>query len=226
MHARTRGFSAVEVLIAVAIMSVVVLIVYGLLGTASREVSNQSIHMKLDDATRRVVDDIAREFRGSGSTVTTDDADRLGASDPFFAAASPDRFVRVRFSLPTGLNLGTKTTQPSLTYDRHVTYAWVPHPDDAQDDADNNRNGYVDEGRIVKTEETAAGTTETILADLVPERGLSFQYTNAASTKDDLTVFLRLAAIDPTKKMDLSQTPPVVTLVERRLSTAVSRRAR
>lgn len=226
MRVRSGGFSALEVIIAIAIMSTVVLIVWGLLESANREVSNQSIHMKLEETTRRVVDDLAKEFRGSGSTVTTDSADRLVAGDPFYSVGNPDRFVRIRFSLPTGLNLGTKTTQPSLTYDRHVTYAWIPHPADARDDADNNRNGYVDEGQIVKIEETSAGTRTTILADLVPERGLSLQYTDSAATKDDVTVHLKLAAIDTTKTMDLGKTPPQVTLIERELSTAVSRRAR
>jgi len=226
MRARCGGFSAVEVIIAMVIMSAVVLIVWGLMATATKEVSNNAIHMKLEETTRRVVDDIAKEFRGSGSTVTADAADRLTSADPFFSAKSPDRFVRIRFSLPTGLNLGTKTTQPSLTYDRHVTYAWIPHPSDGRDDADNNKNGYVDEGQIVKTVETASGTTTTVLADLVPERGLSFQYTDAATTKDDMTVFLKLAAVDTTRAMDLNKTPPLVTLIERELSTAVSRRTR
>ena len=226
MRARSGGFSLIEVVIAMAIMGAVVLMVWGLLATVNKEVGNQAIHMKLEETTRRVIDDIAKEFRGSGSTVTTDEADRLGSSDPFYSASNADRFVRIRFSLPTGMNLGTKTTQPSLTYDRHVTYAWIPRADDGLDDADNNKNGYVDEGQIVKIEETPSGTRTTVLADLVPERGLSFQYTNSAAAKDDVTVFLKLAAIDTTKKMDLSKTPPQVTLVERELSTAASRRAR
>lgn len=226
MQANRAGFSLLEAVIAMAILGAVVLMVWGLLATVNKEVGNQAIHMKLEDTTRRVIDDIAKEFRGSGSTVTTDAGDRLATADAFFSASSPDRFVRIRFSLPTGMSLGTKTTQPSMTYSRHVTYAWIPHPEDARDDKDNNKNGYVDEGQIVKTEETSSGTRSTVLADLVPERGLTFQYTDSTTTKDDLTIFLKLAAIDTTKKMDLASSPPVVTLVERELSTAVSRRAR
>jgi Tfp pilus assembly protein PilW len=233
---RTSGVSLIEVVIASAIMAGLVFMVYLILNSSTTQTANQSVLQNLDAKSQAFLKDFSDDFRRSGSTVTA--TTQLVSTDPFYDLANSQRYLSLRFSLPTSFTMGTPTSGSSSTYDWHVTYFWDSDPlEIAGNGKDDDLDGLTDEGVIRKIEitdkpdpadATKKLTFNNIVLHNVTKNGLAFQYeTGSATNANDVTVFLELQAIDPTVKNKRVDDPdptkrPIIT---RRSVTGVSRRA-
>jgi prepilin-type N-terminal cleavage/methylation domain-containing protein len=180
-RAARRGFTLIEVVIAGAILTVIVFVVYLLLHTSSTEYSNQTLQIKLDERGREIINEMVKEFRMSGGTFTW--SNPLAPADPGYSSAKP-RYTQVAFGLHSGFDLGSKSVSPSVQFNNTVTYAWAADPSDAADGADNDSDGVIDEGSLERTyvqTTPTASTQRSRLTDHLTRKGIWFEPDNAAS---------------------------------------------
>lgn len=171
---RQRGFSIIELMLAMAgtvvIFGIVVLGTQRAFGTWRATVSDTELERIAVRSLDRVVATLAD---ASIATIADDLAAPTGGASITFQAFGPAAD-------------GTATLGPA------VTFAWSSDPNDPEDGADNDGDGLVDEGRIVRTDTTGNsvvlvqnvtayldGETSNSMDDngngLIDERGFCFE---------------------------------------------------
>ncbi|MFH1024847.1 MAG: prepilin-type N-terminal cleavage/methylation domain-containing protein [Planctomycetota bacterium] len=146
----TRGFTLIEILVTVAVLTVVAVAVGGMLITSQNTFSMGTTLGTLQDQSRFVVDKIANELQQSGTST--------------FAPASPSGVTSLAFQKCTGYVASART------WGNAITYAFAYETGEVNDGADNNGNGLADEGIITRTE----GTQTVTVARYVREGSFMF----------------------------------------------------
>lgn len=177
---RRRGFSLVELTIAVAILTIVVGMIYAIMENSASAYARDSARQTLQDNARRVLDDLSAELR---------DSDR----DNLLIPASPNN-VSVRFRKAGRYNPATGQTEAFLggvaLWSDFIEYRYEPSPVDV------NTNGIADEGRIVRVGPDVQGVVRTsILCDYVPLSGFTL-----VRTGDRVAASLRLLTLDAQRR--------------------------
>lgn len=177
-----NGFSLLEVMVAAAILTFVVALIYAALFSAGDTYANDSVHLALDERGREVLNQMVRELREAGVSTFVS-----GSPPAAIVAGTP--YADVSFGRHSGLNLTTKQVEFGHT----VRYRWVLDPAEIANGKDDNANGLVDEGLIEKTE-TFLGkpaVTTRICRD-VKNQGLKFVLQNRS-----VAITLELERRDP-----------------------------
>lgn len=187
------GFTLLELAVATALLGALSLGLMGLLTQAQAVEARAIVMADLRSKARAAVERIAREVRDSGvSTLTPPPIAPLGSSGLTFSRASGHAGSTATYGTPWRIE-------------------WRPGAGEVLDNADNDGDGLVDEGKIVWIEnpsapvrtivmcegvsELAAGESANLIDDnangLTDEAGLSFDL--SGDTLDVLTVRLTLA---------------------------------
>ena len=145
---KNAGFTLLEILIAVAVLSVLMATLYAALFSTTTSYTTMSQRGRIEDRSRQVLDDMARELR-------------LADRDTFLVTQS-NGASRIDFRTPTGYSAGNVTWGPVIRFE------YQPG------DGDENRNGLEDDGKIVRIEN---GTT-TVICDFVAPGGFTATQTS------------------------------------------------
>jgi len=188
------GLTLLEVIIASTIMSVLVLMVYLILHRSTDTYGNESLRLSLDQRSRDVLAEIARDLREAGSTTLT-------TGDPPTSVVEGTSYNDLRFGVNSGYDLANR----KVLFTRIVRYRWRMDPDEAANGKDDNANGLIDEGYIEKRDRYGVVTR---ICDDVKYRGLTF-----IAGPGLVTVTLELERRDPKG-----------TLVTRKAVTAIELR--
>ncbi len=141
---RRRGFTLIEVLIAVTIFTVLVSTVYLMMVSTADRYASGSIQAGLNAQARDLLERITLELSDAGIST-------LNPSIPTGATS-------LTFQRNVGYMGGV------IAYGSAVTYAFVTETGEYVNGADDNGDGRVDEGRLVRTENNAAVTLSRDLA--------------------------------------------------------------
>jgi len=172
MNARRKGLSLLEVIIASTILVGVLGIAYLLLHSSSSEYTNQSTHLKLDDRARDLLADLVRELQNAKNPPVQ--ASPLAPGDPGYDAAAP-KYTELTFSTISRFDYASRAP----FYGNQIRYRWLLENGETANGKDDNRNGFIDEGVIEKTE-TFEGkpAVTTIVCRDATFKGLRFQPLN------------------------------------------------
>jgi prepilin-type N-terminal cleavage/methylation domain-containing protein len=199
---RRSGFSLIEVVIATAILGAVIAMVFMLLISASTQEVNQTTAVQLDTQLRETLNRIAEDIRLSGPTpwVLTDPSTGAPANliyvspsvhDTFQPSpAPPQRVYAVSFSWWSGF---AATAQ----FNNSVRYYWRSAPGETRNNGvDDNRDGYIDDGEVVREVTTPGGTVASVICRNVTNRGLAFELLSGANPPRSVTVSLEVQGHD------------------------------
>ena len=142
------GFTLFETMVAVGLFVVISGSIFTCLNISQSAMVEASAQADMEYAARRVLDRIAEDFRAGVLTTVS----------PLAPIASPT----VSVSPATGYSAG------AVTMGTPIAYAWVPDPKDPANGTDDDHDGCIDEGMVVRT----AGAQKTTIADNV--KSLSF----------------------------------------------------
>jgi prepilin-type N-terminal cleavage/methylation domain-containing protein len=210
-----RGFTMIEVLIASAILLAIFAVVLLLLTTTSRSYEDQNRRLNLDQRGREVVNEIARELRMSNLDQLYDPI----ANQQITQALRSDTQDRLalQFRVPDQFDMKNYLASPASNLSKTIEYRWALAPGEgtAPDGADNDANGLVDEGVVLRTE---GGQARRICLD-VKKDGLKFRIprTNpggATQNQGRVEITLELEVWDSMRKSKIAHT--VQTSVELR----------
>ncbi|MHC4473557.1 MAG: hypothetical protein ACYTDY_01565 [Planctomycetota bacterium] len=175
---RERGLTAVELAISVLVLGLTAGVISMSFGTSFRMWRNSGTSRELDRRSNRGLDAVLDALAYASDDTVGPDALTDGGS-PF-----------ISFRIGTGFTKGARTLGPV------VRIEWQPDPEDPEDGVDNNGNGLVDEGMVVRRLKPGeADEHRTVLArgvsrflegeidnaiddngnGLVDEKGLSFE---------------------------------------------------
>ncbi|MHC4860509.1 MAG: prepilin-type N-terminal cleavage/methylation domain-containing protein [Planctomycetota bacterium] len=152
MRNSESGFTLLEIVIVSAALAVIVLGVYAILGTGLDTYGAGMRMSELEKRANLVASRIAEELSDS-------------SPDVMFPTTGPPAFATVvNFQTNTGYTDGAIVWGPPVRIE--FQYA----PDDPNDGVDNNRNGLIDEGRIVRRENPGQPNERlVVLTNWVPE---------------------------------------------------------
>lgn len=189
------GMTMLEVVIASVILICVVGVVFLLLFGASNEQATQQTMVHMDEQILQVLNRIAEEIRNGGGTFSF--LDSGGADTAVPLAVHPNGFdsfyddtvtpkypllMNYHTSLSFGINTGFTIVGKNGIANFNTTtvrFFWrYAFGEAADNQADDNSDGFVDEGDIVREETTAGVTTSTVICRNVARRGLVFQFPN------------------------------------------------
>lgn len=162
-----RGFTLLEVTISVAILAGIVSIVFGTFGVMGDTFAQESVHASLNAQARQIFDRIGTDLRDAG--VNT------------FSPAAPADSTTLTFRRNISFQNG------AITYGDPVTCAFQYAPGETDNGLDDNGDGRVDEGMLVRTE---GGAPVELSLDLV-ENGITFTQNGRV-----VTVTLSLQRLD------------------------------
>lgn len=138
---KNAGLTLLEVMVASAVLTAAVSMVYLVLHRASDSYANETVHLALDERARDVLAQMAREIREAGlATFVT------GTPPAGLVAGTP--VSDIQFGRHSGFDLGAR----KVRFENVVHYRWAIDPAELPDGKDNNGNGLVDEGILEKTE--------------------------------------------------------------------------
>lgn len=158
---RQAGLSMVEIMIATGILAAIIAATFAILTKASSHAESTQITLKMETDAREALDQIIKDLRESRlSLLQVGSATQLKAgtaTSPIVADGLP--VVGIQFRLP-GLKTDLKayTAGSDQIFTRKVSYYWESDPRDPRDGKDNDNNGVIDEGVLVKREVTVDGT--------------------------------------------------------------------
>jgi Tfp pilus assembly protein PilW len=153
---RNRGLGLTEMLVATCSSLLIVAAVGGFARAESRLLEREARRLRLHEASRRVLDLIARELRGAGFAPVAGDFD--GATDGLFVA-TPDR-LEVRSDL-------------------HGASAQTPPDGRLDGDSDERIGFFLNASRGLVAETVGRQTLSLTLDSMVPAGGLLFRYFDA-----------------------------------------------
>jgi type II secretory pathway pseudopilin PulG len=142
------GFTLLELLIAVGLFTVITASIFTCLGVSQSAMVEGSAQGDMEFTARRVLDRIAQDFR----------AGVLTTLKPFAPTASSSASV----SPATGYANG------AVTLGTAISYAWISDPQDPVNGKDDDHDGSIDEGSVVRS----VGAEKTTIASNV--KSLSF----------------------------------------------------
>ncbi len=157
------GLGLLEVLVATAVLSVLVGIVYLLLQRSSDTYVNESVHLSLDGRARELLSEISRDLREAGPAT-------LKTGDPPVPVVAGQPVADLRFGMISGFDQVRREAQ----FARPARYRWIPAPGESLNGSDDNGDGRIDEGVVEKTD--PFGKTTRVCSD-VKAGGLKFVYT-------------------------------------------------
>lgn len=205
---RPAGLTLIEVMIAMGIMIGLAVMVYMMLFSSATHATNETTNVNLDDKARETLLNISREVRMSGGGYTTNDL--LAATDLFYRTAQdpaspalpPPRFADYTFGccmdMAPIINLTTKTVAPN--FGKVIRYFWRAATGEIVTGAgvgvDNNKDGLIDEGDVVRQETLGGLTTTTVVARNVSLKGLAFEPTPTVGTPEFVKIYLEVQGRD------------------------------
>jgi len=170
---RMAGLTLLEVMIASALLTIIVLVLFSILSSSASTYAWGTVHADLNGQARDLLDRLTREL--ADSSVST------------FAPSFPKDSSTLTFRRTTGYSAG------KLTYGPPITYSFVFDPGEADNGIDDNRDGRVDEGRIVRAE----GGQSVVLTRNAREGGLSF----TQAFGNTVTIRVTLERLDENRKL-------------------------
>ena len=165
-----KGFTLIEVVISAGILAIMMVVVYALLASSTRSFQQQSVQVWLDGNARDQCDRISRELLDAGRST--------------LFPLNPNNSTTLSFQRVTGFTGG------ALVYGPVIQYSWVLDPAETDNGVDDDGDGLVDEGRLIRTE---AGQTVILIRDALQEDGL--QFTRLAG-QDSVNITLTLQRRD------------------------------
>jgi len=208
------GMTMLEVVIASIILVAVVIMVFMLLFSASNEQSDQQTVVHMDNQILEVLNRIAADLRNSGGTFSFLDpstaADTAVASavfptglDSFYDDTATPKYpglMNYHTSLSFGINTGFQIVGKAgvATFNATtVRYFWrYAFGETADNNLDDNSDGLIDEGDIVREETTGGVTTSSVLCRNVARRGLVFQFPNQSNPPSTVIISMKLLGRD------------------------------
>ncbi|MBI2901588.1 MAG: prepilin-type N-terminal cleavage/methylation domain-containing protein [Planctomycetes bacterium] len=163
-----RAFTLIEVMIATAILAVVVVMVYAMLKSSTDAFAAGGRRAGLNKQARDLLDRLAAEIADAGVSTL---------QPPF-----PNGATALTFRRNTGYTGG------AITFGAPITYAFAYEPGEYDNGIDDNQDGRVDEGRLVRTENNG---DSVILSRDIAEGGITF--TQAGNT---VRIVLTLELLD------------------------------
>jgi type II secretory pathway pseudopilin PulG len=181
--ARNAGFTVVELMIVIALLGAVIGSVLAVMRTSTRAYGVGTTEARLESLAAQTLDQIASRLRAS----------QLGTMAP--VVAPPFSTSQITFQPSVGAVAGATSWGPL------ERIAFQYDPNDPDDGVDNDGDGFVDDGRVVWTQDVGGanerslvwangvsefqrGETLNILDDngngLVDERGLCFTFDNTS----------------------------------------------
>jgi len=157
---RSRGLGLIEMLVATCSSLLIVAAVGAFARAESRLLDREACRLRLHEASRRVLDLIARETRGAGFAPIAGDFD--GAADGLFVA-TPDRL--------------------ELRSDLHGPSALTPPDGHLDADSDERIGFFLNVSRGLVAETVGRQTLSLTLDSMVPPGGLLFRYFDACDVE-------------------------------------------
>ena len=145
-----KGFTLVEVSIAVLIFGVLAVTTIALVKTTGDSYADGSLHSYLNTQSRLFLEQVSRELGSAG----------INTLSPAFPANS----TSLTFQMASGYANG------QVVYAAPITYAFQYAIGEVDNGIDDNRDGRIDEGQVVRTEN---GQSVTLSLDLA-ENGITF----------------------------------------------------
>lgn len=220
--ARRRGFSLVEVVIAVCLLGGIAVAVFMVLSSGSQTSASMTERVKADAKGREFLQKISEDFQSSISIVVTDPADQVPPTHRLYKA---NCYTKIAFAVFTNYTVGK--TEITITPEQRVEYAWELADGETEDGKDETGNGVADEGQVrrrVYRIADGAVLENTVVLRNVTHRGFSAEYVTGDSTKNDLTVRVEVFNVDPNAKQKDGSGRTLMGHATRLLVQRVSRR--
>lgn len=177
-RARVEGFTLLEVMISIAVLSILVVGIYSALSASQSMYATGITRQEIQDRVRRALNDIQMELRqssgGTGAAIT-------------FGTSGTGGDQSVTFCMCTGFAAGV------ATYGTPITITTINGDGENDNGADDNNNRMVDERKIVRTQ---TGRPTKVIADNVKEGSLIFTRTLTAGLVDRIRIDLTLLGVD------------------------------
>lgn len=141
---RRRGFTLIEILIAVTIFAVLASTIYLMMASTTNAYASGSIQAGLNAQARDLFERITLELSDAGIST-------LNPSIPTGATT-------LTFQRNVGYAGGV------ISYGPAITYAFVTEPGEYPNGKDDNGNGRIDEGRLIRTENNQSVSLSSDLA--------------------------------------------------------------
>ena len=150
-YSASRGFSLLEVMIVIGVSSLVMLGVYECLSSGTERYEVESLYADMDIHGNFVLTDIVDDMR-SGGLNTIDLTPTVKGN------------TRITFQK----NEGYDTAAGAITWSQPISYEWRLDPRESDNGIDDDNDGRIDEGRVVRITQNAAGVQEeTVLIEKV-----------------------------------------------------------
>lgn len=169
---KKQGFTLLELMIAIAVLAILGALVFMMLKSMSDSYSTGSLHGGLNSETRDLLDRIAAETADAGITT--------------LVPAFPNGSTTLAFRRNTGYAGG------AIVFGAPITYAFVYEPGELNNGIDDNGDGRIDEGRLVRTE----NGDPVILSRDLAENGITF-----TQTGNTIRVILTIEKVDEKRQV-------------------------
>lgn len=155
MRSRQRGMTLLEVIVASVILVGLVLMTLLIMNKSADDANQNVKKLDLDHASRELLNNIAKEIRMASIDFVSTGTGFTKVNGALTEAAAAD-LDNLRFQMlrPGNFDMAAfADADPNRRWNRRVWYRWVMDTDEVDNDADDDRDGLADEGRIEKTEE-------------------------------------------------------------------------
>lgn len=207
MKKRTdRGVTMLEVVIATAILLAIFGMVFMLLFSASDEEATQQTMLQLDQQILTALNTISEDIRNGGGTFAMNDFPGTNPCTLVVGDPLQKDYPNACYSLSFGKNTGFVVTgKVGAAQFNQVTirYYWRSAVGEiAGNGIDDNNDGFIDEGDLVREEWTAGVLTNTSrIVRNVSSKGIGFQFANTTTNTNSFTVVLELMSKDKKGKV-------------------------
>jgi len=167
MRIGRRGFTFIELLIAIVILAILAVIIYMLVFSSTQHSVTHTITTDLDDQCRIIMDQVTRDLRTATATSVAQGGGGSMASSVSvggWTVSNQISFTMVgefdpQIHTTPGSGGGYNPFTSSIPVPMSVAVAWAETTDEVVNGTDDNRNGMIDESLITRT---SAGTTRIL----------------------------------------------------------------